>query len=121
MHLISAASDRSIGSLFASRLQRRTFAETRRLTAAHGVRCIWIRRGITYFHVKDNTPSYHLPGFTSLHPQVRFTPVRSLSSRSPVPAAYVRWTWLCVIFYRSVSIFGVGCLSQWQSACCAQR
>jgi len=57
MHLISAASGRSIGSVFASRLQRRTFAETRRLTAAHGVRRIWIRRGITYFHVKDNTPS----------------------------------------------------------------
>jgi len=59
--------------------ERRTFAEAHRL-AACDIGRVWIRRGITYFRVKENTPSYHVtpPGFISLHSQVCFISVRVL-------------------------------------------
>jgi len=51
-------SGRPVGSLFASRLQRRTFTGTHRLAAAHSIGRVRIHRGITYFRVKDNASSY---------------------------------------------------------------
>ena len=74
MHLISVAP--SIGRIsICERItasERRTFAEAYRLTAACDIGRVWIHRGITYFRVKENTPSYrytsriHFSLFSSL-------------------------------------------------------
>jgi len=88
--------------------KRRTFTEARRLVATHNVRRVWIRRGIIYFRVKNNTSfRYTTP---DLLLSVLKSAICSLSSRSPVPAACVQrrhsasWVTPC----RPPSIFGFG-------------
>ena len=68
--------------------ERRTFTKACRLATVHGVRRVWIRRGITYFRIKNNTLYRHLLGFTSLYTQLRFIPsVRSHPALLPLSLA----------------------------------
>ncbi|KYN03966.1 hypothetical protein ALC62_05177 [Cyphomyrmex costatus] len=42
--------------------EKRVFNEARRLARAHGVRFVWMRRGVTYIRVSEGSPSFR---FTS--------------------------------------------------------